>query len=143
MFFIFADAKSIKMRIFFCFYDKKTSTVVLVFWWRRRRDLSGLRSPASCLRLIALQYADRYTTPHSFLRPPDAVVLVPTRLPALGFKSFRIPKNKHRWCLFFGGGEGPTIPKSKFYFTIPVTIEMVLYRSMQIEDLLFENKIFW
>ena len=41
------------------------------------------------------------------------------------------------------GGEGPTIPKSKFYFTIPVTIEMVLYRSMQIEDLLFENKIFW
>jgi hypothetical protein len=33
------------------------------------------------------------------------------------------------------GGEGPTIPKSKFYFTIPVTIEMVLYRSMQIEDL--------
>ena len=41
------------------------------------------------------------------------------------------------------GGEGATIPKSKFYFTIPVTIEMVLYRSMQIEDLLFENKIFW
>lgn len=45
-------------------------------------------------------------------------------------------------CVFCGG-EGPTIPKSKFYFTIPVTIEMVLYRSMQIEDLLFENKIFW
>ena len=44
---------------------------------------------------------------------------------------------------FIRGGEGPTIPKSKFYFTIPVTIEMVLYRSMQIEDLLFENKIFW
>ena len=49
------------------------------------------------------------------------------------------PKND----LLFVGGEGPTIPKSKFYFTIPVTIEMVLYRSMQIEDLLFENKIFW
>ena len=45
--------------------------------------------------------------------------------------------------LLNGGGEGPTIPKSKFYFTIPVTIEMVLYRSMQVEDLLFENKIFW
>ena len=45
--------------------------------------------------------------------------------------------------LLNGGGEGATIPKSKFYFTIPVTIEMVLYRSMQIEDLLFENKIFW
>ena len=45
--------------------------------------------------------------------------------------------------LLNGGGEGQTIPKSKFYFTIPVTIEMVLYRSMQIEDLLFENKIFW
>lgn len=29
-------------------------------------------------------------------------------------------------------GEGPTIPKSEFYFTISVTIEMVLYRSMQI-----------
>lgn len=47
-----------------------------------------------------------------------------------------------KWYLR-NGGEGPTIPKSKFYFTIPVTIEMVLYRSMQIEDLLFENKIFW
>ena len=48
-------------------------------------------------------------------------------------------KSQNETCLSNGGGEGPTIPKSKFYFTIPVTIEMVLYRSMQIEDLLFEN----
>lgn len=42
---------------------------------------------------------------------------------------------------YLDGGEGLTIPKSKFYFTIPITLDMVLYRSMQIEDLLAENKI--
>ena len=57
---------------------------------------------------------------------------------------YRIKKQAHNISVVgLTGGEGPTIPKSKFYFTIPVTIEMVLYRSMQIEDLLFENKIFW
>ena len=52
-------------------------------------------------------------------------------------------KTEQSLSLLRCGGDGSTIPKSKFYFTIPVTIEMVLHRSMQIEDLLFENKIFW
>ena len=53
-------------------------------------------------------------------------------------------KTEPQFCIkiaVFLGGEGLTIPKSKFYFTIPITLGMVLYRSMQIEDLLAENKI--
>ena len=84
---------------------------------------------------------------HSLALPLSATGSGRARPPRACGARLQIPsknqKTSHKCDLSFGGGEGPTIPKSKFYFTIPVTIEMVLYRSMQIEDLLFENKIFW
>ena len=39
------------------------------------------------------------------------------------------------------GGEGLSLPNCKFFFTIPVTIEMILYRSKEIEDLLHINNV--
>ena len=39
------------------------------------------------------------------------------------------------------GGEGLCLPNCKFFFTIPVTIEMILYRSREIEDLLHINNV--
>ena len=52
-------------------------------------------------------------------------------------------KRKHNFfqnCVF-SGGEGLCLPNCKFFFTIPVTIEMILYRSREIEDLLHINNV--
>jgi len=53
-------------------------------------------------------------------------------------------RNKKRLStdsLFCFGGEGLCLPNCKFFFTIPVTIEMILYRSREIEDLLHINNV--
>lgn len=43
-------------------------------------------------------------------------------------------------CLF--GGEGVYLPKGNFIFNIEDIKELLLFRSMEIEDLLLENSIY-
>ena len=116
--------------------------------WRRRRDFpSGHGCNLDSVFGSLCSLANRRVTAHPYcsLSLPPAALATVTLLPVPGARVqiFFANKKTYRLVCFLFGGEGPTIPKSKFYFTIPVTIEMVLYRSMQIEDLLFENKIFW
>ena len=48
------------------------------------------------------------------------------------------PKND----LLNGGGEGVYLPKGNFIFNIEDIKELLLFRSMEIEDLLLENSIY-